>query len=163
MIALTLKTTKKRLIILALLIVAAIVSSVTLLSRMNDARPTVAEKAGQSIPKQLLTARSNQDRIKFIAHFGWEVQEEPCEIMEVLIPQKFDEVYEQYNEMQKQQGFNLEKQRGKRAKRYSYIILNYPDYADEVRINILISGTKVVGGDVCSTRLDGFMHGFYKE
>ncbi len=83
--------------------------------------------------------------------------------MEVLIPQKFDEVYEQYNEMQKQQGFNLEKQRGKRAKRYSYIILNYPDYADEVRINILISGTKVVGGDVCSTRLDGFMHGFYKE
>ena len=32
-----------------------------------------------------------------------------------------------------------------------------------IKINILICDNVVIGGDVCSVKLDGFMHGFLKE
>ena len=39
-------------------------------------------------------------------------------------------------------------------------IENYPGQAEGVRANILVYKNKVIGGDVCSVELDGFMHGF---
>lgn len=105
------------------------------------------------------TVATNQERLGFIAQFGWEVEEEPCEIMDVVVPKEFDEVYENYNEIQKSQGLDLSRYRGKQVKRYTYRVVNYPDCGDEVRLNLLVAESKVVGGDVCSLALDGFMHG----
>lgn len=106
------------------------------------------------------TVKSADQRAAFIASFGWEVEEEPVEMMEVVIPAQFDEVYEKYNYLQKQQGYDLEKFQSKRCKRYSYDVLNYPGGIENVRVNLLIYKNKVVGGDVSSTELGGFMHGF---
>ena len=36
---------------------------------------------------------------------------------------------------------------------------NYPDSSEEVRINLLVYQGKVIGGDVSSTQLDGFIQG----
>ena len=60
----------------------------------------------------------------------------------------------------RQQGCDLSKYAGKRCKRYTYVIENYPGQAEGVRANILVYKNKVIGGDVCSVELDGFMHGF---
>ena len=76
-----------------------------------------------------------------------------------MIPQEFDETYEQYNQLQKEQGFDLERFKGQRVKVYTYQILNYPDHPDNILAHLLICDWKVVGGDVCSTQLDGFMQG----
>lgn len=159
MLALTLKTSKRAVFGGIILIVALAAGASLLFFGQDGARETGSKELAE-IPKELLTVRNNDDRIEFIGHFGWEVKDEPTDIVEVVIPPKFDEVYENYNNIQKHQGFDLEKQQGKRVKRYSYIVTNYPDYPDEVKINLLVLGTKVVGGDVCSTSLDGFMHGF---
>ena len=42
---------------------------------------------------------------------------------------------------------------------------NYPGYENKdgvIRANILVYDGRVIGGDVCSVELDGFMHGFEK-
>ena len=45
---------------------------------------------------------------------------------ELILPEEFDETYTQYLELQAGQGFDLEAYRGKRVKRYTYEITNYP-------------------------------------
>lgn len=107
--------------------------------------------------------KTNDQRMEFIKSFGWEVNPEEAEVMEVIIPKEFDDVYKDYNSIQKMQGFDLSKYAGKRCKRYSYDILNYPNGVENVRINLLIYKDKIVGGDVCTLNAGGFMHGFTHE
>lgn len=111
-------------------------------------------------------AGTKEERLGFISQFGWEVSEEPAEVREIVIPDAFDEVYENYNELQKKQELDLSLYCGKRVKRWTYTVTNYPGYTegeDCVRINLLVFDGRVVGGDVSSVELDGFMHTFYKE
>jgi hypothetical protein len=114
----------------------------------------------------LYTAETADDRLKFISDLGWIVDEEPVEVRQIAIPQEFDDVYSNYNEIQLSQGYDLTKYAGRSAKRWTYIIRNYPDVSsdeDYVRINLLVCDGKIIGGDVCSIKLDGFMHGFEKD
>lgn len=111
-------------------------------------------------------ASTSAERLAFISQFGWSVDEEPAEVREIVIPTEFDDVYNNYNEIQLSQQLDLSDYCGKRVKRWSYIVRNYPGYSEQedcVRINLLVYNGCVIGGDVCSTELDGFMHGFYKE
>lgn len=111
-------------------------------------------------------ASNKEERLHFISRFGWVVNEEPAEVREIVIPDEFDAVYENYNKIQKEQGLDLEPFKGKRVKRWTYIITNYPGYSEDddcVRINLLVFDGRVVGGDVCSVELDGFMHTFAKK
>jgi len=127
----------------------------------NTLRQGSVETSGSSAVKVKDTkAKTNEQRVAFARAFGWEIAEDPAEVLEVIVPKEFDEVYEQYNALQKKQGCDLSKQAGKRVKRYSYVVTNYPQAGGEVRLNILVYKDKVIGGDVCSLELDGFMHGF---
>ncbi|MFR6299052.1 MAG: DUF4830 domain-containing protein [Acutalibacteraceae bacterium] len=109
-------------------------------------------------------AASSEDRIAYLSQFGWSVKEDPVEVCEVIIPAEFDDVYEKYNELQKEQGFDLSLYASKRVKRWTYEITNYTGYENTgfIHANILVYDGKVIGGDVCSTELNGFMHGFAK-
>ena len=107
-----------------------------------------------------LAAETEEQRIQFLKSFGWEVSAQPTEIAEVVIPTEFDEVYENYNALQKTQGFDLSPFKGQTVKRYCYAVTNYPGGVPNVYTNLLVSDGKVIGGDVCSNDLDGFMHGF---
>ncbi len=105
----------------------------------------------------------NQKRIAFLAQYGWEVEEEPAESKDVAIPMEFGDVYQKYNEIQLSQGYDLEAYRGKCVKQYSYTVTNYPGVTDPVRANLLVYEGKIIGGDVCSLNLGGFMHGFSQK
>lgn len=102
----------------------------------------------------------NSDRLAFIEQFGWQVESEPLETVEVSVPETFDNVYLGYNEMQKEQGLNLAKYKGKTVTRYTYQVNNYPDYDGTVYLSLLVYKNKVVGGDICSADVNGFVHGF---
>lgn len=106
-----------------------------------------------------LRAENNQQRREFLQSFGWSVSTEPVEIVEVLIPNSFDDVYNNYNLIQKANGFDLSKYKGKTVKRYCYEVINY-EGEKNVHANLLIYNGKIIGGDICSSELDGFMHGF---
>lgn len=107
-----------------------------------------------------IEAKDNLSRITFLQTYGWQVDEEATEIVEIAIPSVFNDVYTAYNKLQKEQNFNLEPYKGKVCRRYTYRITNYPNTDEEIRANILIYEDNIIGGDVCSLKLDGFMHGF---
>ncbi len=112
----------------------------------------------QNLPK----AKINDDRIKIAEILGWQIDNEPLEVEEIVIPEKFDEVYSKYNELQKSMGFDLEKHKGDKCKRYCYKVKNYKGKEDVV-INMLIYQNKLIGGDISSRELGGFMKPLMSE
>lgn len=109
-----------------------------------------------------LKASTHEERMAFLSQFGWEIDKDPVEVREVIIPEEFDDTYTAYNEIQKNQGFDLTIYAGMRVKRWTYTVKNYTGYENKecIHVNILVYDGLVVGGDVCSVELDGFMHGF---
>ena len=108
--------------------------------------------------------KNADDMNAFIASLGWTVEENPNEIVDVTIPAEFNNVYLKYNDIQKQQGLNLEKYKGKSAKRYTYTVTNYPNTTKTVYLNLIIYKNKVIAGDVCTADVNGFVHGiFYSD
>lgn len=113
-----------------------------------------------SVNKLSTSVKSNEDRVNFLSQFGWEVNPEPLEIVDVNIPETFNATYENYNAIQKKQGLDLSKYKGKTCTRFTYQVLNHKDSPRGTRANILVIKNKIIGGDICSVELNGFMHGF---
>lgn len=162
MFVVTAKMSKKGLIAAACAVFAVLCAvGITIITRSStpydgDAAMTAAAA------KKSVAAATNDERREFLAQFGWEADADAREFYEVTIPKTFDKVYEHYNELQKAQGFDLARYRGKAVMKYSYVIRNYPGEEGAVYATLLVWKNKVIGGDVCSARLDGFMHGFEK-
>ena len=104
--------------------------------------------------------KTEEDVRKFLEQFGWEVSGAPLEQVSIRIPSQFDKVMNAYNELQKSQGLDLSKYRDKEVTRYTYQITNYPDYSGTVYANVILYKHKVIGGDVCSSDVTGFISGF---
>jgi len=104
--------------------------------------------------------KTPEDIAGFLSQFGWEFEKEPIEEVTMKIPAEFDKVMNAYNELQKNQGLDLSKYKGKQVTRYTYRITNYPDYSGTVFANVIIYKNKVIGGDVCSSDVTGFIGGF---
>ena len=104
--------------------------------------------------------KTNEDRVAFLSQFGWEVKSEPVDSGQIIIPAEFDKIFTGYNEIQKQQGLDLSKYKNKEVTRYTYEVTNYPEYKGTVYATIIVYRNKVIGGDVCSADVKGFIHGF---
>ena len=107
--------------------------------------------------------KSAEDAAAFLSQFGWTVNAEPTEVKTVTIPAEFDKVFSAYNELQKEQGLNLSKYKGKDVTRYTFAVTNYEGYEGKVLANVLVYRNRVIGGDICSADLSGFVHGFEKQ
>lgn len=125
---------------------------------LNFGQALTREASASALPSPK-GVRSNQDRIDYLSAYGWQVSDEPIATQELLIPQEMDDSYTEYLALQNGQGFDLRKYAGKRVKRYTYEVLNYPTGETGVQANLLICKNTVVGGEVLSPRLDGFLHG----
>lgn len=106
--------------------------------------------------------KTNGDRVEFLAQFGWEVKNDPVESVEVTIPSEFDKIFAGYNEIQKRQGLDLSDYKKKKVTRYTYEVTNYDGEDGTVYANLLIYRNRVIGGDICSADVTGFIHGFEK-
>ncbi len=104
--------------------------------------------------------KTNEDRVDFLEQFGWQVYETPIEEKKVEVPTEFDKALLSYNEFQRAQGLDLNKYKGRELMRYTYEVTNYPGYEGRVLANLLIYKNRVVAGDVCSEKSDGFLQGF---
>jgi hypothetical protein len=101
--------------------------------------------------------------MKFLSQFGWTVNGSTAEVQEVTIPAEFDKVFASYNELQREQGLDLAKYKKKELTRYTFEVTNYEGYEGKVYANVLVYRNKVVGGDICSADVEGFVHGFEKK
>ncbi|MCD7726974.1 MAG: DUF4830 domain-containing protein [Ruminococcus sp.] len=109
-----------------------------------------------------ITLDTEELRQEFIKDLGWETDSEYTSSKVVKIPVEFDDVYEDYNEIQEQQGFNLEKYKGKEVEIYTYLVKNYPNDKENVYLSLIIFEGRLIGGDVSCNELDGFMQGLKK-
>jgi hypothetical protein len=124
--------------------------------------PTYAVETEQTASYSYEKVKSEDDAEKFLAQFGWIVDASPVEVTQVTMPDEFDKIFGAYNEIQKEQGLNLLKYKRKKLTRYTFEVKNYEGYDGRVLANVLVYRGKVVGGDICSADIDGFVHGFEK-
>ncbi len=118
--------------------------------------------AGKETKINYTGVKTNEDRIAFLSQFGWEVKSEPVETKEVTIPAEFDKIFTGYNEIQKRQGLDLSDYKKKKVTRYTYEVTNYEGQDGTVYANVIIYRNRVIGGDICSADVTGFIHGFEK-
>ena len=121
-----------------------------------SARGVDAVSTTPASPKGIKT---NEDRVAYLESYGWQVSADPIAVEELIIPEQFDETYSQYLELQASQGFDLTDYCGKRVKRYTYEITNYPTGESGIQAGLLVYKSTVIGGDVLSAQLGGFIHG----
>lgn len=103
--------------------------------------------------------RDNDDRIAYLQQLGWSVSSEPIAVDDLMVPKEFDDSYGDYLALQSGQGFDLTAYCGKRIKRYTYEITNYPTGEEGIQVSLLIYKSTVIGGEVLSPTTGGFLHG----
>lgn len=97
------------------------------------------------------------ERRNFIRVHGFETAEDYT-VKTVTIPLVWNDVYENYNKLQKSQGYDLSLFKGVTVTQYTYEVKNYP--TDEVvLVHLLVYDGVIIGADVMSTAADGFMQG----
>lgn len=99
----------------------------------------------------------------WLAEQGWEVDPEPTGRMEVVVPAKFDQLYQSYNDIQKTQGFDLSRYKGETVTKYTFLVKNYPQEPDGVAANLLVYQGRLIAADLCSLELGGFLKGATKK
>ena len=133
----TFRLTKKH-IVAGILLITALAALLILLA------PARSEATASSV-----RIKTQEDCVRWLAELGYAVSEEDV---------TFDAVYETYNAMQRECGFDLQDYAGKRVTLTTYRVTNYP--CDEpVLLDVLVYKRKVVGGAVYTAAVDGFMHG----
>ncbi len=142
--------------LVGLIALIAIVPSYVASNGMVEAGISDAEGKSYNYDK----IKSAEDAAEFLAQFGWSVDASACESQEVTLPEEFDKVFAGYNEIQRAQGLDLSKYKKKKITRYTFEVTNYNGYDGKVIANVLVYRNKVIGGDICSADVSGFVHGF---
>ncbi|MBR3768484.1 MAG: DUF4830 domain-containing protein [Clostridia bacterium] len=111
--------------------------------------------------KNIIYCYSENERIDFLNINGWVVDESTGEYSEISLPNVIDETFEEYIELQKEQGFDLMPYIGKSVQKYTYEVLNYPGYENSGGIfaTIFVYSDKIIAADIYSAAIDGFIQG----
>lgn len=75
----------------------------------------------------------------------------------VNIPEKFYDVYENYNALQQLANYDLSLYKGCEVTIYTYTINPPSDYTGECVANLMVYNDRIIGGDISATALGGFM------
>lgn len=143
MFSVNFKLTNRR--IAAILLAFSLAVAVMVALRLE----TFAERSAPSVQC------STEDDVRaYISSFG--IMTGECTVDSITVPFEFGEVYGNYNKVQLSQGFDLSQYKGKVLERYTFSVLEHPD-GDNVFTEVLLFNKTVVGADVYSTALDGFI------
>lgn len=104
--------------------------------------------------------KTNEDRVGFIYSLGFLVTTAPSEVKTVNIPYEFDDVYKNYNLLQKKAGFDLLPFKGKQVTLYTYPMLKDDFVAD---VHLIIFNGEIIGGDICGRAFGSEMLPLCKE
>ncbi len=112
---------------------------------------------------ELLNCFSSEDKIigdeecvDFLNELGYNANRLLYE-KDIFIPEKFGEVFENYNRLQIISGYNLKKYSGKTAKLFCYKISDAQGLETEYNANIIVYENTIIGGDISSVSIDGKM------
>lgn len=101
--------------------------------------------------------KDDEDRRAFVTACGYTLAEGCVEEVSFSVPKDFDRIISGYNEVQKSQGLDLEKYKGKKVTRYTYQVKNYEGYDGTVYANIVVYRSKIIACDISSADPSGFV------
>ncbi len=110
--------------------------------------------------------KTDEDLLNFIHSLGIEVKTPAYNSVDIELPRVFDAVYKKYNDIQRQQGFDLSKYKGKTLHRYTFEVTNYPVSGGEAQeggkiyLTLFRHKDRIVGGDISSRDYGGFVKTF---
>lgn len=133
-------TRKKLLVWLTTLVCAALICSEVYVAGNNNANAT-----------------TNAERLNFIKSMGYTVKDSEPTAKYVTVPDVFSDVYNNYNTLQLQSGYDLSLYKGCTITIYTYTINPPSNYDGDCVVNIMVYDNRVIGGDVSSRALGGFM------
>ena len=117
--------------------------------------------------KAVVNTAANEvsDIVEFIEQNGWVIDYSSLRTSIKKIPDNFDIVYSDYNELQREQGFDLRALRGKSVCQYTYNVLNFPGYEenDDIFVNVLMYDGIICAADIYCTSINGFITGVVRE
>lgn len=109
---------------------------------------------------QLFTIRAggidgstNALRLEYLSGLGYAVDETAVSVKQIVIPERFSDVYNEYNRLQQTAGFDLTRYKGDSACVYTYRLSD----SEDTVINLIVSDNNIIGGDISSVRIDGEM------
>ena len=106
----------------------------------------------------VVNAKTNAQRVSFIKSLGLLPDENKSESKSVVIPDAFSDVYKNYNEVQKQAGYNLSAYKGAKVTVYTYPVGKIRrDNGDEYYVNLMVYKGRIIGGDISSRNFYGEM------
>lgn len=139
------RLSKKKLVLGGVLIACVLAAALFLPTLLG------AEEAPAALPEE-----TNAQRVEYLRNCGWEVVEEPVETFQFLLPEKLEEPYASYNDLQLSQGFDLRPYCGRQLARYTYTLTNYPDRPEGVQANLYVCDGQIIGGDIFCPGAGGF-------
>ncbi len=110
----------------------------------------VPEKSAQCGDITYSTKLNSSESVKdFASQFQIQTGEMYCE-KAVTIPEIFNKTYSRYNELQRFQGLDLEKYKGKQCTLFVYEIKNFTVDYEKTYLTLLVYKDTVIGGHISS-------------
>ncbi|MBE6777521.1 MAG: DUF4830 domain-containing protein [Ruminococcaceae bacterium] len=104
-----------------------------------------------SVKADYIDVSTNQKRVAYITALGITLQNDEYSKKDTVIPLEFGNVYNKYNTMQKQSGFDLSGYKGQNVTIYTYNCDTYKV------VNLIVYKGRLIGGDICDLQIDGQM------
>lgn len=99
---------------------------------------------------------NNENINIYLMKNGWNTDISKIESKKITIPYVFSDIYTDYNNIQKLQGFDLEKYKGTQAELIICPILNYADRED-VCAQLIVQDSHLIGANLVSYGENGFI------
>lgn len=152
MFVMTMKFDRKKAAIAVIIAAVVIIALILLIG-------TLTRGGGES--ESVGSVKNEKGRVAYLNQCGWQVESPAASSARVIIPRTFSNVFENYNQLQIEQGFDLSQYCGAEVEVYTYNVLNGPEDETVVAQMYVLNGA-VIGGDIHSTALNGFMSGLKK-
>lgn len=109
------------------------------------------------LPRGKPSLSTRAGRCAYLAELGCEVDPASEELREITLPARFDAVLEEYERLQRAQGFSLRGAAGGTVLCCSYDLVSYPDWDGRVIAVLYLYRGRVIGGDLHTADPRGFM------
>lgn len=130
---------------LILMLIAVSAASIVLLCRTASGKKTASEAP---------TILSDSQLEPYLNIRGWDVEKLSDET--VRIPEKFNDTYQRFADVLKENGFDIEKYKGKEVRRVLFLVKNYGGDS-EVHAELLLDEGKLIGSALIENKPDGFI------